>query len=333
MTQMNADANMAPGTEIGLRDIPARLANLDQDLPLALDSMAPQLESNDVRVVAHSVETAILLLREARENREDWPTMISALQAGAYCAALLSDPFTNHAHRRPRGYPGDAPLIDFIYGRGESRRAIADASEMGRRIFRYNWTSPACQAVRERRCIAADFLAHAAIDIHRPRILSIAAGHARELDELPGLLDACAEFVTLDQDTDSLATLKAEHPGVETVSAGVRDIVQGTFDTARFDIVYSLGLFDYLSDQVAIRLLRAICTAGPAHLRILIGNFVPEARDVGYMEAFMRWNLIYRTQQEMLDLARAAAPNRSARGFQDQSGQIFYLEIGPNYPA
>lgn len=333
MTQLNADGNIASGIAINGRDVPTRLEKLDQDLPLTLDAMAPQLESSDIRVVAHSIETAILLLREARENLDEWEAMIPTLQSSAFFSALLSDPFTSHAYQRPRGYPGDAPLIDFIYGRGESRRAIADASDVGRRIYRYNWTSPACQAVRKRRCIAADFLAHAAIDIDRPRVLSIAAGHARELDELPGLLEECAEFVALDQDIRSLNTLKLAHPRVDTVSAGVRDIVHGIFDTRRFDIIYSLGLFDYLSDQVAIRLLSAVCSAGPSHLRVLIGNFVPEARDTGYMEAFMRWTLIYRTPEQMLSLAREAAPRRSARGFQDDSGQIFYLEIGPEQPA
>jgi extracellular factor (EF) 3-hydroxypalmitic acid methyl ester biosynthesis protein len=332
MTQMNSGS--APGLGVGPTldpDLPSHLASVDADLFETLEGMAPRLRSRDIREVALSIDTAISLLFSVREARGgDWEAIAARLRDGAFFASLLADPFTNHAFRRPRGYPGDAPLIDFIYGCGESGRAIAEASDVGRRIYRHNWTVPACQAVRERRCIAADFLACATIEVNRPRILSIAAGHARELDVLPGLLDACTEFVALDQDAESPGTLKATHPGVDTISAGVRGIVHDRFDTARFDIVYSLGLFDYLSDQVAIRLLRAISQAGPPHLRILIGNFVPEARDVGYMEAFMRWNLTYRTPAQMSELAQAAAPNRSARVFRDHSRQIAYLEIGPD---
>lgn len=36
---------------------------------------------------------------------------------------------------------------------------------------------------------------------------------------------------------------------------------------------------------------------------LLITNFVPEIPDVGYMECMMDWHLIYRTPEEVVDLA------------------------------
>jgi hypothetical protein len=35
---------------------------------------------------------------------------------------------------------------------------------------------------------------------------------------------------------------------------------------------------------------------------MLIANFLPTLRDIGYMEAFMDWHLIYRTRRDMVEI-------------------------------
>jgi extracellular factor (EF) 3-hydroxypalmitic acid methyl ester biosynthesis protein len=46
-------------------------------------------------------------------------------------AQLLADPMTRQAFKKPRGYPGDADLIDLIYGSEPAVAALDAASPIG----------------------------------------------------------------------------------------------------------------------------------------------------------------------------------------------------------
>ncbi len=35
---------------------------------------------------------------------------------------------------------------------------------------------------------------------------------------------------------------------------------------------------------------------------MIVANFLPGVRDIGYMETFMDWQLIYRSRRDMVDL-------------------------------
>src|SRR5262245_42887069 len=63
---------------------------------------------------------------------------------------LHHDPFTARAFSKPRGYAGDAPLLDFMYGQEEGW-PVPEASEMGKSVFAWTTRSSACEAVRARR--------------------------------------------------------------------------------------------------------------------------------------------------------------------------------------
>ncbi|MGO8190128.1 hypothetical protein AB9F38_36180, partial [Rhizobium leguminosarum] len=48
---------------------------------------------------------------------------------------LHQDPLTRWSFEKPRGYSGDARLLDFIYGRPEIEDAVLSASNLGRSIY------------------------------------------------------------------------------------------------------------------------------------------------------------------------------------------------------
>ena len=90
--------------------------------------------------------------------------------------------------------------------------------------------------------------------------------------------------------------------GIETVLARVGRLIDTRLGLGQFDLIYSLGLFDYLPQRLGQRIVARLFDMLRPGGRVVVANFLPSVRDIGYMEAFMDWNLIYRTRQEMIDL-------------------------------
>jgi hypothetical protein len=218
---------------------------------------------------------------------------------------LHEDPFTHRAFSKPRGYAGDAALLDFIYGEEEGWPG-PDASDVGKSIFASTTRSAACEAVRARRAFIANFVDRRAEEIPHPYLLSIAAGHLREAELCVAVKRRkLGRYVALDSDRESLAEVQHSYGrfGVEPLAASVRQLLTHRLDLGPFDFVYATGLFDYLPLAAARRLTAAMFGMLRPRGSLLIANFLPGIRDVGYMESFMDWKLIYRDRGAMLQLA------------------------------
>ena len=67
-------------------------------------------------------------LSERRENDpESWPAYAQFCLSHPVCRLLYEDPFTHRAFAKPRGYAGDAVMMDYIYGLGEVAAAARAA--------------------------------------------------------------------------------------------------------------------------------------------------------------------------------------------------------------
>ena len=247
-------------------------------------------------------------LQERRENDpQDWPAYAQSCVSHPVCSLLHQDPFTYRAFAKPRGYAGDAVMMDYIYGLGEAGQAARDATPLGRAIFQYMGTRPSAKAVRYRRQLLAELIDRVA-EHGGSRVLAIAAGHLREVEFSAAVQTGkLQEFVAFDQDEASLSVVAREyaHLGVRTVPGSVRHILAGKANLGQYDFVYAAGLFDYLSGPAAAALTcRMFEMTRPGGL-MLIPNFLTGIRDVGYMESFMDWHLIYRNHADMQALANA----------------------------
>jgi extracellular factor (EF) 3-hydroxypalmitic acid methyl ester biosynthesis protein len=276
----------------------------------------------------------IRLLKETRMARahdkwrdEDCP----ALRSHPLREWVHQDPFTSHSFRKPRGYAGDAQLLDHIYGRGPMV-AQSHSSTTAGQLYLYTTNAPSCRAVRYRRELMAKLIDEAASKRKVPRILSIAAGHLREV-ELSRSAEAgrFGRFVALDQDDSSLEVIRADygHLGVEPINMSVKSLLRGGHFSGDFDLVYAAGLFDYLSEPVARKLVRIMFDSLRPGGTMMYANFLPHIDDAGYMEALMDWWLIYRTQQEMAVLASAipAEEIRSLSCTKDPDNNIGFVTI------
>jgi hypothetical protein len=245
---------------------------------------------------------------------------------------LHQDPFTHRAFTKPRGYAGDAVLLDFIYGREEGWPMPPETTMLGQKIFDFTTNSSACEGVRARRGFVADRLDQLSEQVARPHVLSVASGHLRE-----ALLSAAVKrrrfgrFVAVDQDMESLLEVRRCHGahGVESVHGSVRQLLARKPQLGQFDFVYSLGLFDYIPLTAAQRLTWTLFQMLRPRGRLLIANFLPGILDVGYMESYMAWKLIYRTRHEMLELSAEIpqAAIHDIRLFAEDNQNIIFLEI------
>jgi len=271
-------------------------------------------------------------LTELRKGHDadEWEALFQTEAIGHPITRLIfQDPFTDHSFRKPRGYPGDAALLDFIYG---FTPMPPGTSAMGTAVFEFNRERQAPRSVRSRAEILAREIDETAAQTESPRILSIACGHLREAGLSKAVMEGrIGEFIALDQDPLSLAEVERAYAsrGVRTVQESVRAILAGKARFTGLNLVYAAGLYDYLSERVAARLTRLMFDMLAPGGRLLIANFAPCLNDIGYIESYMGWKLIYREPQEMIALARDIASSewKSHRLFWDEHESIVFLEI------
>jgi extracellular factor (EF) 3-hydroxypalmitic acid methyl ester biosynthesis protein len=280
-----------------------------------------------------TMDEMIVALRTKRLNssESEWRRFVETCRLHPLKDELHEDPFTFRAYSKPRGYPGDAELLDYIYGR-EELWPPPEASPLGQRIFDYTTLAPAPEGVRARRGFAADALDRLAVEVHRPHVLSVAAGHLREASLAASVKRRqLGRLVAMDNDAESLREIERSYGGygVETLHASVRRLLGGQLDLGRFDLVYVLGLLDYLRQPIARRLFWGMFQMLRPGGRAVAANFLPGVRDVGYMEVFMDWFLVYRTRQEMVDITMeiSQAEIRDITLFAEENQNIVFVQV------
>lgn len=239
------------------------------------------------------------------------------------------DPFTWRAFSKPRGYAGDAVMLDMIY-RGSDENGGDDS--VAQTLFGYTTGRPAPDAVRNRARVLANLIDEVVERRADARILALAAGHLREVEIAKSLgVSFRGEIIALDQDSESLAVVQGAYAsrGVKAMTAPIKYLLAGKFDLQGFDLVYAAGLFDYLTQPIAKALSEKMFAMLNPGGRMLIANFVPGIPDVGYMESFMDWHLIYRDEAAMRDLARSLPTGQIAQtGISfDETRNIVYLTV------
>lgn len=264
-----------------------------------------------------------------RLGPERWEAIFSEAVSHPISQLIWQDPFTHHSFSKPRGYPGDAALLDYIYG---CTPLPEGTSPLGQAIFHVNRDRQAPRSVRSRAQILANLIDETADRFPMPRILSIACGHLREAGMSTAVMNGrIGQFIAVDQDVESLAEVERMYgpKGVRTERQSVRAIVAEKTDYRGFHFVYAAGLYDYLADRVARRLTRLMFDMLAPGGRLLIANFAPCVEDLGYIESYMGWKLIYREPEQMLELGGDISSSewKSQRLLWDEHESIIFLEI------
>lgn len=258
-------------------------------------------------------------LHNAHADSASWQETRAALHDHELHRVLMQDPFSAYSALRPRGYPGDAGLIDIIY----DKTAPGPATDLGREMFEITVQFQAPEGVRLRRAYAEPLVTSAWRQ--GKRILVLACGHFREGALLIG--QDVSNITLVDQDPISLDVVRTNHGGsAKIVAANVFRFLRAAASRGdNYELIYTLGLTDYLDDR-AMRMLHRLSKAclAPGGT-FLLANFLPGHLGTGWMDAVMNWHLIYREEDELEGYAAEAS--LISRTWRDPTGSVVWCEM------
>jgi hypothetical protein len=325
---------------ISVATIPIRpQIGLGPHSPVSLSSARSLLDNIEQRLLdaPHAVADAMLELMSElwmlrhRSNADVWATIGRECAIHPLRQILQQDPLTKRSFQKPRGYSGDAVMMDFIY----SKQYTPDeqgVSELGERIFSFLCNTPSCAALRLANDLVASMIDQACVLSDRPTILSVASGHLREAMLSRSVRDGnIGRFVALDQDELSMAVVDRELSsyGIIPICNSIKALFRGDLAREKFDFIYSMGLCDYLDDRIATKLTTRLFSMLNAGGRLLLANFVPDIWGAAYMESFMDWRMIYRTPEQLTALASDISDVEIERRvtYLEKNANIGFLEL------
>jgi len=169
------------------------------------------------------------------------------------------------------------------------------------------------------------------------RVLSIAAGHGREMGLSEAFMRKQVEFAAIDLDSLSLQQMQEDYGecNLSVFQWHVKQLLQPEAQKlGKFDLVYSCGLYDYLPDSFAKKLTETLANhfVHPGG-KLIFANFVDHYFR-NFMEVFMDWHLIYRDVTSLESLTLSLCPNSVQKKtiWKDPSGTIVLAEIDFSKP-
>jgi len=288
-------------------------------------------EPGTVEDIMTELMSGLWMLRK-RVQPEVWKEIARQCVTHPLREIIHQDPFSARSFRKPRGYSGDAVMIDYIYSKNCRLGEHDEVTALGERIFSYNCDTPACAAVRTRRDLVASIIDQVCALHDRPDILSVACGHLREATLCRSIAAGDAgRLIALDQDELSIGVVDREMSdlGVIPVCSSIKSLFRSELAHEKFDFIYSTGLYDYLDDRIATKLTSRLFAMLNPGGRLLLANFLPDIWGAAYMESFMGWQLIYRTPEQLINLASQIPEAEITRRvtFVEKNANIVFLDL------
>jgi SAM-dependent methyltransferase len=238
--------------------------------------------------------------------------------------------FVHRLQTWPRGYPGDFETIDYLLD-GVNR---TPRLEFAHHLEQYALWCAAAQQHRNKVAVQAALCRQAMASRPDTRILSIACGGSRDLASLVDQASSFRGIIAInDADRDALALSRqrlAPFGDRCAVLAGhALEIRTHAQAVGPFDLVLAGGLFDYLPDAVAIRLVRMIyrevLAAGGTFFFTNIASRNPYRPWMGIVG---NWTLLERSEADLLRLvARAGVPDRDVDLTRDTTGLAWLVNV------
>lgn len=293
-------------------------ANHDELFCLTARAIVEMKKSADIfETAAANDKTKILRARMALRNAS---------------SRFFSKSFFNRGRTWPQGYPGDHVMIEFLY------RNSPQSEGIGYYLDRYFLSTTLTVAVRERKDQLRELVRVEMAKRSGAKILDIACGSCREVFELAADIERTGAFITcVDNDSDALSFAASRLSFLGSVSNNTAfrsynalKMVNNERNQRVFgpqDIIYSVGFFDYLGDEVLIRLLSALYELLTPH-----GALIASFKDSQNYSTFdtswlLDWDaFVQRTEDDMWQLFdKAGIPRESLSTVTERSGVIRFF--------
>jgi hypothetical protein len=242
---------------------------------------------------------------------------------------LYSSPMYRRAYEKPLGYAGDYQLMLYYFAERFSGETLYD------RFLHFTGQNyPNSQAIVARERLTREAVQSVIARGKPTRVVSLACGPAIELRRLLQEIDEIKEpleLILIDQDEQTMhychdavsreiVARHRERQGLielNCLQLSIRQILRPKDDTEKrfiarvlkdVDLIYSVGLFDYLPATVARALTKKLYTMLTPGGRLLIGNFRECPVSTWLGEYVLAWHLVYRTPETMLGLTTRLSP-------------------------
>jgi hypothetical protein len=275
--------------------------------------------------------------------------------ARSYAASTLlplvvACPVHRRAYEKPLGYAGDFRLMEMLFARD-----FLGESLFGRFMYSVTLQHTLAHTVVAREAFMREAV-RVAMERDEPgpvRVLSMAAGSAIELRKFLGNSEGLSRplhLFLLDQDEAAHETahrrlsriLLEQHQSklpvtLECLHFSVRQLILPQTKEeywlrdellGNFDLIYSAGLYDYLTDAVARRLTSVLYSKLRPGGRLILGNLTEMPDCSWMMEYVVNWPLVYRTEESMDRLRKGVRPTPSHSGVaRDATGHCLFLDL------
>lgn len=297
-----------------------------------LNGIQDELQSGNVKS-GMSLLTSWLYESYTNTSSKEWELLVEKeLFRHPLKDLILQDPLTARSLAKPRGYAGDAKLLDMIYF--PEKVDLCRTPTVGKKIFHFTSHSTIAKNLRYRKKLVAQFI-DAVAEKQNLRVLSVASGHGREIELLKSTRNRkLSKFICLDQDKKSLKEIEEKYGsyGIDVVESSIVDIINGRTNLDNFNLIYSSGLCDYLSTRLAKKLTTKLYNLLLSGGKLILFNINPFYEEIGYFESFMKWSLIGRNEGQLLEFADGLPSHEVASinlGYTHDQG-FNYIEITKN---
>lgn len=245
---------------------------------------------------------------------------------------FLKSYFMHRARTWPLGYPGDYETLENIY------RAVPLSTGIGCYLDRHFLATTLGTAVRDRKDLVLELLKKELAVRTEPGVLDLACGSCREIVELSReIREAKARVICVDIDSAALdfaagRLAYANFPASQVVFRKYNAIkmINHERNLKEFgmqDVIYSVGLFDYLDDAILSRILQALYELLNPGGR-LIATFKDRTRYETYdYHWFVDWaSFFQRTEEDARRILGAAGiPADKLTMQRDRTGAILFF--------
>jgi len=255
---------------------------------------------------------------------------------------LVQAPVLQRAFEKPKGYPGDYVVMQHYY----DNDFVGDTA-FGMVFHKITNEHPLSAGVRERSRYVARAIAERSVGRghHEPlRVLSLGCGIGAEVGFVHDASTSVVSWTLIDQEDEALARAyrsaralsngSGRTPEVSCVNVSFSQLFRAEVSPAGWgeqDVVFALGLFDYLPQPSASMLLAALYGLLRPGGSVYLANAAAPNLHFWEPELALRWSLIYRDSGEM-DALRAGLPSDATIDLEMEPAGAYHI-LGCHKPS